>query len=197
MTAKRRPTDDGIQLPRPSSSDLRGKQSVRATFKLTERAIDTISIVAIHLGIKQKSLFDHLIEDSRSLDMIARRIEPDRFRELDRIQKTYVLSRATLLKLESASELFKMPRDALVEYSIRRLKTIIEEEREKHENRKRLLEEVRAFVAKGDDLLTRCRGLLGDEDPVTAAVAGAVKSCSYAGQHIEELVERGKVIENY
>jgi endonuclease/exonuclease/phosphatase family metal-dependent hydrolase len=50
-----------IDLPLPSSSDLRGRQSVRATFKLSVRAIDALSIVAAHLGIKQKSLFDHLI----------------------------------------------------------------------------------------------------------------------------------------
>jgi hypothetical protein len=43
--------DKGISVPRPSSSDLRGRQSVRATFKLTEKAIEAISIVATHMGI--------------------------------------------------------------------------------------------------------------------------------------------------
>ncbi|NNK85033.1 MAG: hypothetical protein HKO91_05725, partial [Desulfobacterales bacterium] len=33
-------------LPKPSSSDLRGKQSVRATFKLTEKSIHAINIVS-------------------------------------------------------------------------------------------------------------------------------------------------------
>lgn len=53
-------------------SDLRGRQSVRATFKLSEKAIDALSIVAIHLGIKQKSLFDQLINDTSSLSLIAK-----------------------------------------------------------------------------------------------------------------------------
>jgi hypothetical protein len=57
---------NGISLPLPSSSALRGRQSVRATFKLSEKAIGAISIVATHLGSKQKSLFDHLIDDARS-----------------------------------------------------------------------------------------------------------------------------------
>ena len=35
-----------ISLPETSALDLRGKQSVRATFKLTEGCIDTINIVA-------------------------------------------------------------------------------------------------------------------------------------------------------
>ena len=43
-----------------SSSGLRGRQSVRATFRLSEACIDAISIVATHLGIKQKSIFEWL-----------------------------------------------------------------------------------------------------------------------------------------
>ena len=49
--------DDG-SLPQPSPDDLRGRQSVRATFRLSAKAIDAMSIVSVHLGIKQKSLFD-------------------------------------------------------------------------------------------------------------------------------------------
>ncbi len=197
MAAKRRSTTFRIDLPGPSSSDLRGKQSVRATFKLTEKAIDTIAIVSVHLGIKQKSLFDHLIEDSRSLDTIAKQIRPDRFKELERTQKTFVLSRSTLLKLESASELFQMPRDALVEYSIRRLNAIIEEEREKHELRKRLLGEIQGFVNTGNDLLDRCIDTLGVDDPLVIIMANTVKNTVAAGQNIQQMVERGRVIENY
>jgi len=51
---------EGLLLPEPTSAELRGRQSVRATFRLSERAIDALSIVSVHLGIKQKSLFDHL-----------------------------------------------------------------------------------------------------------------------------------------
>ena len=66
--------DDDI-LPRPTPKDLRGRQSVRATFKLSAKAIEAISIVAVHLGIKQKSLFDHLIEDVHSLKLISLEVE--------------------------------------------------------------------------------------------------------------------------
>ena len=48
-------------LPQTTVSDLRGKQSVRATFKLSQKTINAMSIVSVHLGIKQKSLFDHLM----------------------------------------------------------------------------------------------------------------------------------------
>ena len=35
-----------IALPKPSSGDLRGRQSVRATFKLSAQAIDILSIIS-------------------------------------------------------------------------------------------------------------------------------------------------------
>ena len=104
--------DDDI-LPRPTPKDLRGRQSVRATFKLSAKAIETMSIVAVHLGIKQKSLFDHLIEDVQSLKLIAREVESERFNAISRIQKTFVISRRTLSYLDETSKRFNAPRDAL------------------------------------------------------------------------------------
>lgn len=44
-----------------TSQGLRGKQSVRATFKLPEHIIKLLGGVATQLGVKQKSLFDQLV----------------------------------------------------------------------------------------------------------------------------------------
>ena len=142
----RRDDTDRNQMALPSSSDLRGRQSVRATFKLSENAINTMSVVAAHLGIRQKSLFDHLIEDTWSLGLIASGVQPDRFSRLKRIQKTYVISRKTLCCLDDASKDFDASRDALVEYSIQRLLPLIEEERERHGKRKEILDEMTEYL---------------------------------------------------
>ena len=184
-------------LPLPSSSDLRGRQSVRATFKLSAKAIDALSIVATHLGIKQKSLFDHLIDDIRSLNTIAREIQPDRFLKLSRIQKTYVLSRRTLTSLEEASRKFDAPRDALVEYSIQRLQPVIEEERDKHLKRKEILGDFTEYLKQGDYLLEKSRRLLGAEDSVYDKFETAMAVLHSVRKGIESFVERGKVIEDY
>ena len=95
-----------ISLPQPSSRDLRGRQSVRATFKLTQRAIEAMSAVSIHLGIKQKSLFDHLIDDINALEIIAQEVDIQKIEAPRRIQKTYVLSRKTLSCLDQAAKEF-------------------------------------------------------------------------------------------
>ena len=188
--------DDDI-LPRTSSADLRGRQSVRATFKLSERAIEAMSIVAVHLGIKQKSLFDHLIEDVKSLKLIAREIESERFSALSRIQKTFVISRKTLSCLDETSKRFNAPRDALVEYSIQRLMPVINRERERHRTRKEILGDMTELLENGLELLQKSRSLLGEEDPVSVKFETAMRSLVNTQSHVKDFVEKGEIIEAF
>ena len=188
---------DDTSLPLPSSSDLRGKQSVRATFKLTGKAIDSISVVSSHLGIKQKSLFDHLIDDIRSLSVIARKVNSDRFKRLNRIQKTYVISRRTLCCLEEVSKDFSAPRDALVEYSIQRLLPVIAEEREKHQRRKGILSEIAGYLKQGEKILKRSKKLLGEDDPVYDKFNTSMAALHNAHHSIESFIEKGEIIERF
>ena len=188
--------DDDI-IPRPSSADLRGRQSVRATFKLSERAIDAMSIVAVHLGIKQKSLFDHLIEDIQSLNLIAREVESERFGALNRVQKTFVISRKTLSNLDETSKRFNAPRDALVEYSIQRLMPVITRERERHRKRKEILRDMNEHLENGLEILKKSRSQLGEEDPVSVKLESAMRSLVNAQGHVRAFVEKGEIIEEF
>jgi hypothetical protein len=188
---------DDIKLPQPDPDDLRGRQSVRATFKLSSRAIEALSIVAVHLGIKQKSLFDHLIEDVQTLNTIAQEIEADQFRTMDRVQKTFVISRRTLVCLDEISKEFRAPRDALVEYSIQRLLPVILREREKHRKRKKLRDEINLHLEEGLQLLEKSRSLLGEDDPVTARLEAAITYYETAQASIAHFVEKGDIIEEF
>ena len=192
---KERPGD--FSLPQPSFSELRGRQSVRATFKLSEKAIDAISIVSVHLGIKQKSLFDHLIEDTETLDLIAQEIQSEKRHTVNRIQKTFVLSRKTLSALEKTSKTFHASRDALVEQSIQRLLPLIAREREKHQRRKETLRVLAEYVRHGEKLRQESKELLGEDDPVYDKIASAMNFLSDTYGHIESFVERGKIIEDF
>ena len=188
--------DDEI-IPRPSSADLRGRQSVRATIKLSEKAIDAMSIVAMHLGIKQKSLFDHLIEDMQSLKLIAREVESERFSALNGVQKTFVISRKTLSNLDETSRQFNAPRDALVEYSIQRLMPVIARERQRHRKRKEILADMNAHLENGLEILQKSRTLLGEEDPVSVKLESAMRSLLNAQSHVKSFVEKGEIIEEF
>lgn len=194
---KKQGMGNGTSVPLSRSSDLRGRQSVRATFKLTGRAIDTISIVAAHLGIKQKSLFDHLIDDMLSLDLIAREIEQDSFNKLKRKQKTYVISRRTLSCLEDVSKRFNAPRDALVELSIKRLLPVISEEREKHRKRKKILSDINEYLKHGEKILMNSREVLGEDDPVFEKFDAAMAVSHNARDNIESFIIKGEIIEDF
>ena len=179
------------------SAQLRGRQSVRATFKLSARAIQALSIAAVHLGIKQKSLFDHLMDDPEALVTIARSLEEARPPKQGRVQKTYVLSRRALDCLERTCRSFNMPRDTLVEYSIARLLPLIEKEREKHENRKVLVDQVKALAADGQALLARANHLLGQADPLPQRLNAAVTLLQTTADQMDEHIQRGKNIETF
>lgn len=188
---------NGLPLPEFSSSDLRGRQSVRATFKLSEKAIEALSIVSVHLGVKQKSLFDHLLEDIESLGRIAQELEAFDFNRLNRVQKTYVLSRKTLTCIEQTARDFEAPRDALVEYSIQRLLPVIRKERDKHLKRKELLDDLTVYLQYGEKLLAKSEKMLGNDDPVFDHIKTAMTTLVTAYRQIESYVEKGKIIEDF
>lgn len=196
---KKDPQDpnDSLSLPRPSFKDLRGKQSVRATFRLSKRAVETISILAVQLGIKQKSLFDHLIEDLETLDLIARRLDPDILQDIPRVQKTYVLNRRTLMCLDRTSREYKAPRDALVESSIQRLLPVVTRELEKHRIRKQMTAETKKLIKQGDGMLRKMITSLGRDDPVSIQFMTAMQSLADAQRQMEACVEKGEELEDF
>ncbi len=181
----------------PAMFDLRGKQSVRATFKLSQKAIDSIGLVAIHMGIKQKSLFDHIIEDMAALSDIAKTIRIRQFQKIPRRQKTFVLSRKTIDALSAISETYDMPRDALVEYSVKKLESVIMAEKLRHQERKKLHKQMAAHFIEGEALFEHATEILGIDDPFCQRFEKAVVMTRKTTQEVNEFLEKSKVLENF
>jgi len=192
-------TKDNIRLPLPDTpaSALRSRQSVRATFKLTPQSIEVISIVSIHLGIKQKSLFDHLIEDSRALNAVVEEIDPGDLMSKHRIQKTYVISRKSLFSLENISKELNLPRDVLVEYSIQRLLPVITVEKEKHKRRVKIFAELSEHFKRGMVILRKCENTLERDDPVYDKLEKLMAGYENIYNEIGTVIKKGEIIENY
>jgi uncharacterized protein (UPF0147 family) len=197
MARQKDRNDNPASLTFITSSGLRGRQSVRATFKLSSGCIEAISIVAAQLGIKQKSLFDHLAQDSESLNAIAREVQNARVRAENRVQKTYVISRSTLSLLDEISRAFNAPRDALVEFSVRRLIPVIDNEQKKYELRKAAFTGIRQHFEKGTRLLENMIDQLGQDDPVVSKLASVMDTYAGAAKAIEIFLERTRGIENF
>lgn len=185
-----------IEYSDESTADLRGRQSVRTTFRLSERSIHALRILSGQLGIKQKSLFDHLIDDIQALHVIAQAAEEVAPKE-HRVAKTFVVSRRTLENLERVCSRFHTPRDVLVEFSIERILPLLSREKEKHEKRKALLEELQKYLVQGSELLEQADEELGQDDPVFTRILTMMRYVKNTHSEVEEFVKRGEIIEEF
>jgi len=186
-----------VSLTRAFTSDLKSRQSVRATFRLTQGCIEAISIVANQMGIKQKSLFDHMVEDIESLKSLAHEVKEGKIQKQGRIQKTFVISRKSLSSLDEISNMFSASRDGLVEYSIQRLLPIISNERTKHEIRKEFLIKIKKHFQQGEKMLNDIRKQLGDDDPIINKFTVVVSSYETVKENMESFIDRSKDIEKF
>ncbi len=193
-TNNREQQGEGIGL---NADALRGRQSVRATFRLPAEMVSLLSVAASLLGLKQKSLFDQLVEDRQVLEQVAASAEGYRPSADRRRQKTYVLSRNSLAALDLVARTHDLPRDLLVELSISRLLPVLSAEQERQQHRKLVLTELEAYHRDGRDLLARTRELLGDNDPGTRQLAVLVSQCERAVLELRDQVERGRAMEDY
>lgn len=186
-----------VMLSETYSSDLRGRQSVRTTFKLTPRSIDALSLLAGQLGIKQKSIFDHLVDDTRALRALAREIDKGEAMAENRVAKTYVISRKTLENLEQVCKRYQTPRDALVEFSIERILPLIQEEKKKHDSRKKLSDRLDQFLRESRALLKEADRLLDPDDPVFEQIYQVARSVQTGYDEINDVIDRGKRLEEF
>ena len=185
-----------LEFTEESSARLRGHQSVRTTFKLSERSINALSVLAGQLGIKQKSLFDHLVEDVQALKTIAREFEtfPG---DGQRVAKTYVISRKTLENLEKVSTKYNTPRDALVEFSIERILPLIEQEKEKYARRMKIARQLGELAVESRQLLQEAIEELGEDDQLVQELVSVARSTMAARQRVDAYLQKAKGIEEF
>ena len=180
-----------------SFDELKGKQSVRATFRLPKEVIDLLTLIASQLGIKQKSLIDQLVEDIGVLGQLAGEVQRYASPQRERQQKTFVISRSSLLSLDAIAQQQHVPRDLLVEFSIKRLLPVMATEQKKHERRKVLLREMRNYLEQGRALLRNAEELIGKDDEFYALLDHQVKLSERNVSLIDGIVERGKAMEEW
>ncbi len=185
-----------LQFTIDSPLQLRGHQSVRTTFKLSERCIDALGILAVQLGIKQKTLFDHLVDDVHVLKTIAKEFDSMALSDR-RVAKTYVISRRTLENLELISSKYNTPRDALVELSIERILPLIEHEKAKHVQRTEITEKLTEQLRQISKLLLEAESELGEDDQVVQEMYNILRTSDVSLRRIRAFLEKGKKIEQF
>lgn len=177
--------------------DLLGRQSVRATFRLPQDVIDLLSVLAGQLGIKKKSLFDQLIDDVSVLEQIAREAEHYSSESSNRRPKTFVISRSSLMALNQISAHQNVPRDLLVEISIRRLLPVIQSEQKKHYKRKELQKEMAEQLKTANALLQKTAHQLGKDDQLYRMLQEQVATGKKHLAAVNKLIQKGAVMEDW
>ena len=171
----------GIEL---SSKQLKGKQSVRATFRLSDQMIELLKVAANHLEVQQKSLIDELVQSRETLDQIASESQDVSQMAEERRQKTFVLSRNALNLLDDISNKYNLSRDFLVELCIGRLIPFVDAEQEKHEQRRQLIKDVERYLEEGKKLLDKADGMLEKDDRFRVKLENIIR---YTERNVGEL----------
>jgi len=184
---------------RLTSVSLKKKQSVRATFRLPDEIINLLSVVASQLGLKQKSLIDQLVEDKELLDRLAeKKIATKDVEKKGQVRpKTFVISRSSLYTLDNMAREKNIPRDLLVEISIRRLIPVLNAEYEKQMKRKRIHEDVEVFVKQGDKLLRKASQMLGKDDDYYILLKHTMEICKDNNRELQFIVDKGNMMDDF
>lgn len=178
-------------------ADLLGKKSVRATFKLHPTAIKLLSILASQLGIKQKSLFDYLMEDEDALRTIARTLPPDTGVKEQRIKKTFVVSQRSLAVLDAVTKNAPASRDALIERSIQRLLPVLEKERIRQRRRAQALVKIAGHFEQGNSLANEVKKIVGKEDMLYQSLVSVMEAYEKAVADMQKRVDKGKRVSEF
>ena len=176
---------------------LQGKQSVRATFRLPDHVIKLLGVAAAMLGLKQKSLFDQLVENQEVLTHVAESAHDMQYGQEKRRQKTYVLSRRSLEVLDIVARQQNIPRDQLVEVSIQRLLPVMNAELEKHRKRALIHSEMQSYLAQGKNLLQKAGKFLGREDVSYLLLQEIVHVCEQSVRELQDIIDKGQTVEDY
>ncbi|WP_163340794.1 hypothetical protein [Desulfopila sp. IMCC35008] len=178
-------------------NDLLYKQSVRATFRLPKELIELLGVISGQLGIQQKSLLDQLTEDTGELKRLAGSARRNNTSRGKVKQKTFVLSRYSLNAINSIAKQLSIPRDIIVEVSIRRLLPLIETELEKHHKRKLIRNEMREYLRAGERLKKRTRDLLGANDQLLDMIEEQLLLTEKNIEEIDQIIEKGMAMEEW
>ncbi len=181
-----------------TSTSLKKKQSVRATFRLPDEIINLLSVVASQLGLKQKSLLDLLVEDKELLDrLVEEKITAVNVERKEVRPKTFVVSRNSLHTLDNMAREKNIPRDLLVEISIRRLVPVLNSENEKQTKRKQIHEDAEAFFKLGEKLLQKASRLLGREDDYYTLLKNTIEICKENERELKSIVDKGNAMDKF
>jgi len=171
------------------ADELAGRQSVRTTFKLSEKTINLLKISAKHLGIQQKTLLDQLIEDETILNILAKEAHTRRRNAADCRPKTFVLSKKALDLINVMLDRYDITRDILVDLSITRLASYIDSLSRIHDQRRSLLNEIEKYQVLLEELSRKAKVTFKEEDSFRMKLERLTQTTQKSVEEIRKVVK--------
>jgi hypothetical protein len=137
------------------------------------------------------------VEDQEILDRIADEGRRHSAGGDERVQKTYVISRNSLIALRNIARENKISRDLLVELSINRLRPVISAEQEKQEKWKVLLGRMEELLHHGQLTLVEAADMLAEEDQVFQKIDEVITSLQKGCEDIRQWIRKGSRMEEF
>jgi hypothetical protein len=156
-----------------------------------------MNILGSHLGLKPKSLFDHMVQETETLEAIGTRATAFERGHLQRLAKTYVISRDAAEMLDAVSRAKKISRDALVEASVQHLMPLIQKEQVRHASRKNLLTKMEQHMLSGRQLHADIAAELGENDPLSDKMNSVMAVYERAYAALTAFINKGDNIEDF
>lgn len=187
----------GLSIPEASATLLRRRQSIRVSFKLTTKCIEAMNILGSHLRLKPKSLFDHMVQEPKTLEAIATKARACNDEDQPQMVKTYVISRDAAEMLDAVASAHKVSRDALVVTSVQHLMPLIQKEQIRHTSRKNFVSRMEHHLKNGRKLLDDMVNDLGENDPMYDKMKNVMAVYERAFSSLSAFIQKGENIEGF
>ena len=99
--------------------------------------------------------------------------------------------------MTAISETYSMPRDALVEYSIKKLESVIQSEKIKHEERKKLAGNLESRFNDLLSLYQKSALTLGEDDPFCRHLEKLIDHMKRTAEDVDAFLEKSKILEDF
>jgi|AntDeeMinimDraft_5_1070356.scaffolds.fasta_scaffold06649_3 hypothetical protein len=149
-----------------SFEKLNSLKSERTTFNFTEEALDILERFSKNYEITQKETFSIMLDDDKLLSQVIKKLRNNEFDFSEKkIQKTKVISKGALGKLNELSKSESFSRDLILEIALRDINSQLTDRIESHKKAEEIIDEA---IGKMSEVSTQLGELLEAEDPIIA-----------------------------
>jgi hypothetical protein len=187
--------DGDVQENFDASAQIKDRQSVRTTVKLSLDAFDALSWLSDYWNVPQKEIIDLALQEAEKLlesHGTAEVVEIAKAQSnSERKRKTLVMSQSSRKRLNRLADSHDVSRDNWLALAISFANAMTKKRIEKH---KKVLGRIQAYLDKGEELEEEIRSEVGSDDPVFEGFGLVVTSLMNLVDEIETEIEGGDPI---